>query len=316
MPLDPSAQRFLDLLAAGRTASPDTPDIAAQRANFRSLLQLAGASGPATVTTRDDVIDGPGGPLRLRLYTPAEPSGPGPGLLFFHGGGFVAGSLDTHDAICRILADVSGCRVVSVDYRLAPEHRFPAAIEDGLAALTALTADPEKWSIDRSRLAVGGDSVGGGLAAVICQEWRKRGKAPVAAQLLICPVLDAVGDSPSRQLFAKGHYLEADMIASDFANYCPASVDRNDPRLSPLRQSDFSGLPPAIIHAVEFDPFRDEAIQYGERLRQAGIAATVTCHPGMLHQFYAFSRLIPKGGTALTAIGQELREFLSIRKGG
>jgi acetyl esterase/lipase len=314
MPLDPSAQRFLDVLAAGRAAGVSTRDLATQRANFRNLLQLAGTPGPATVASRDDVINGPGGPLRLRLYAPAAASGTGPGLLFFHGGGFVAGSLETHDAICRVLTDASGCRVVAVDYRLAPECPFPAAIEDGLAALTALITDPEKWGIDRSRLAIGGDSIGGGLAAVICQQWRKRGEAPLAAQLLICPVLDAVGDSSSRQLFAKGYYLEADMIASDFANYCSTDVDRSDPRLSPLRQSDFSGLPPAIIHAAEFDPFRDEAVQYGERLRHAGIAATVTCHQGMLHQFYAFSRLIPKGGVALAAIGRELGEFLSARK--
>jgi acetyl esterase/lipase len=312
MPLDPSAQRFLDLLAAGRAAGAGKPDLATQRESFRSLLQLAGAPGPATVASRDEAIAGPGGSLRLRLYTPAAASGAvGAGLLFFHGGGFVAGDLETHDGICRVLADASGCRVVALDYRLAPEHPFPAAVEDGLAALEALAADPNKWGIDRSRLALGGDSVGGGLAAALCQEWRKRGEAPLAAQLLICPVLDAAGDSPSRQSFAKGYYLEVDMIAADFAYYCLADQDRRDPRLSPLRQKDFSGLPPALIHAAEFDPFRDETIAYGELLRQAGIAATATCHEGMIHQFYAFSKLIPKGGAALTAIGRELGEFLS-----
>jgi len=314
MPLDPSAQRLIDLLAAGRAAGASKPDLAAQRESFRSLLQLAGAPGPATVASRDEAIDGPGGPLRLRLYTPeAASEEAGPCLLFFHGGGFVAGNLETHDGICRVLGDASGCRVAALDYRLAPEHPFPAAIEDGLAALTTLVADPNPWRIDKSQLALGGDSVGGGLAAVLCQEWRKRGEAPLAAQLLICPVLDAVGVSPSRQLFAKGYYLEADMIEADFAYYCSADADRSDLRLSPLRQKDFSGLPPALIHAAEFDPFRDEAIRYGELLRQVGIAAAVTCHDGMVHQFYAFSRLIPQGGAALTAIGRELGEFLSGR---
>jgi acetyl esterase/lipase len=314
MPLDPSAQRFLDLLAAGRKAGAGKPDLATQRESFASLLRLAGAPNPATVASRDEAINGPGGPLRLRLYAPSNAGiGAGPALLFFHGGGFVAGNLETHDGICRVLADASGCRVVAVDYRLAPEHPFPAAIEDGLAALTALVADPNKWGIDKSRLALGGDSVGGGVAAVLCQEWRKRGQTPLAAQLLICPVLDAIGDSPSRQSFAKGYYLEADMIAADFAHYCSANEDRTDPRISPLRQTDFSALPPAFIHAAEFDPFRDEAIAYGELLRQAGIAATATCHDGMIHQFYAFSKLILNGGAALTAIGKELGEFLTRR---
>jgi len=311
MPLDPSAQRFLDLLAAGRAASASEPDVASKRENFRNLLQLAGAPGASTIASRDLAIAGPGGPMQLRIYTPpAAGAGAGPVLLFFHGGGFVAGGLDTHDSVCRTLAEASGCRVIAVDYRLAPEHPFPSAIEDGLAALTALMADPKGWDIDVSRIVIGGDSVGANLAAVICQEWRKLDGAPLAAQLLICPVLDAVGDLPSRQTFAEGYYLDAKMIADDFACYCPADIDRADPRVSPLRQSDFAGLPAAIIHAAEYDPFRDEAIRYGEMLRRAGVPAAVTCHQGMIHQFYAFSRLIPKGASALAAMGRELGESL------
>ncbi|HEX3858042.1 MAG TPA: alpha/beta hydrolase [Pseudolabrys sp.] len=312
MAVDPSVQKLLDLLAAGRSASSAGQDIAAQRNNFRGLLKLAGGSSPTMVTSRDDVIAGPGGPLRLRLYKPQAASvAAGPGLLFLHGGGFYAGDLDTHDGICRVLAEASGCRIVAVDYRLAPKHPFPAAIEDGVVALTALRADPKKWGIDSWQLAIGGDSVGGNLAAVICQQWRSLGHPQLAAQLLICPALDAAGDLPSRRLFANGYYLEADMIAEDFARYCPSDIETVDPRLSPLRQSDLSGLPPAIIHAAECDPFCDEAVRYGERLREAGVAAAVTVHPGMIHLFYAFSRFIPKARAVLETIGRELGEVLS-----
>ncbi len=311
MAVDPSVQKLLDLVVAGRSASSAGQDIAAQRNNFRGLLKLAGGSSPTTVASRDDVIAGPGGPLRLRLYKPQAASATaGPGLLFLHGGGFYAGDLDTHDGICRVLAEASGCRIIAADYRLAPEHPFPAAIEDGIAALMALQGDPKKWGIDASRLAIGGDSVGGNLAAVICQQWRSFGHPPLAAQLLVCPALDAAGDLPSRSLFANGYYLEADMIAEDFARYCPSAIETADPRLSPLRQSDLSGLPPAIIHAAEYDPFRDEAFRYGERLRDAGVSAAVTVHPRMIHLFYAFSRFIPKGRAALETMGRELGEAL------
>ena len=312
MPLDPTAQRFLDLLAAGRSSASRELDVATRRDGFRGLLHLAGGPSPAAVASTDDVIAGPGGPLRLRHYVPPSASNqPGPTLLFMHGGGFYAGSIETHDGICRALADASGCRVVAVDYRLAPEHPFPAAIEDGLAAVMALYTNAARWNIDPSRIAVGGDSVGGNLAAVICQEWRRLDQPPLAAQLLICPALDAVGDMPSRQLFAKGYYLESDMIADDFACYCPAEADRSEPRLSPLHQRDLSALPPAIIHAAEFDPFRDEALRYGELLRAAGVPATVTCHAGMIHLFHAFSRFIPLGATALAAMGRELGALVS-----
>ena len=196
------------------------------RDGFRGLLHLAGGPSPAAVASTDDVIAGPGGPLRLRHYVPPSASNQlGPTLLFMHGGGFYAGSIETHDGICRALADASGCRVVAVNYRLAPEHPFPAAIEDGLAAVMALYTNAARWNIDPSRIAVGGNSVGGNLAAVICQEWRRLDQPPLAAQLLICPALDAVGDMPSRQLFPKGYYLESDMIADNFACYCPAEAD-------------------------------------------------------------------------------------------
>jgi acetyl esterase/lipase len=315
MPLDPSAQKFIDLLAAGRSTTSGDLDVATRRESFRGLLHLAGGPGPSTIASRDDGIDGAGGTLHLRLYTPPHVSNDaGPALLYFHGGGFFGGSLETHDPICRLLAEASGCRIVAADYRLAPEHPFPAAIDDGLTALTALTANPEKWNIDASRLAVGGDSVGGNLAAVICQEWRRLGHAPLAAQVLICPVLDAIGDLPSRRLFGNGYYLESKMIADDFACYGPAGADRSDPRLSPLRAGNFSGLPAAIIHAAEYDPVRDEALRYGELLRAAGVPATVTCHQGMIHLFYAFSRFIPMSRIALMAIGKELGEILSGRQ--
>jgi acetyl esterase len=314
VPLDPSVRKFLDLLAAGQPGATAVPDVATRRANFRNLLRLATGPAPQAVDTHDDRVAGPGGPIKLRAYTPASAAAAnGPALMFMHGGGFIAGDLETHDGVCRTLADASGCRVIAVDYRLAPAHRFPAAIDDGLAVLTALMADPEKWRIDLPRLAIGGDSVGANLAAVICQQWRDSGRAPLAAQLLICPALDLAGEFPSRQLFANGYYLDAKMLADDLANYRPDGISLEDPRLSPLRNANLSGLPPALIHAAEYDPFRDEAIAYGEALNKAGVVATVTLHPGMIHLFYALPKFVPQGGIALAAIGKQLGERLSKR---
>jgi acetyl esterase/lipase len=211
MALDPHVSRFLDMMALG---SSNGIDLAARREGLRGLARLA-AAGLATgpVTVRDITVPGPGGALSLRLYTP-EGEEPGPGLVFLHGGGLVTGDLDTHDALCRTLCDAGRMRVVAVAYRLAPEHPFPAALEDALAATRWVMEHADEVGIDPARLAVGGESAGAGLAARICQELRETGQRP-AAQLLICPVLDLHGMGASRRDFARGYFLDEATIQGD-----------------------------------------------------------------------------------------------------
>lgn len=306
MTLDPHARRFLDMIAMGGVAEPD---VAGRRASLRSLARLA-ARGAEPAETRDLILPGPGGPLHARLYAPAgAEAGLSAGLLFFHGGGFVAGDLDTHDGICRALTAASGCRTVSVAYRLAPEHPFPAAVEDARASLAWVAAHAPALGIDPVRLAVGGDSAGAGLAARLAQEAREHGPA-IAAQVLLCPVLDGVGEGASRADYASGYFLDAATIARDVEALGLAGLDLADPRLSPLRAASLAGLPPAIIHTAEYDIVRDDGTAYAARLAEAGVPVRHTCHRGMIHFFYGLGGLVPAGRPALAAIGRELAEVV------
>ncbi len=307
MPLDPRAKRFLDMIAAGSGSEPS--DVEAERAAFRLLMQNAGTE-PAAVGTRDILVPGGAGLLPARLYDPSN-QGIRPGLVFFHGGGLVAGDLDTHDGICSQLAAAADCRVVSVGYRLAPEHPFPAAVEDAVTATAALSQMAATMGIDGRRLAVGGDSVGAILAVVACQEATRRRGPGIRAQLLICPILDARRDSESHRLFAEGHFLRGDTFDRQMEAYGGAALDRDDPRISPGRTGDVSGMPPAIIHTAEFDPVRDDGAAYAERLSEAGVPVRYTCHPGMIHLFYGLGRVIPQGRAALQTIGASLAASLA-----
>ncbi|WP_132252505.1 alpha/beta hydrolase [Methylobacterium segetis] len=306
MTLDPHARRFLDMIAMGGVAEPD---VAGRRASLRSLARLA-ARGAEPAETRDLILPGPGGPLHARLYVPAgAEAAPSAGLLFFHGGGFVAGDLDTHDGICRALTAASGCRTVSVAYRLAPEHPFPAAVEDARASLAWVAAHAPALGIDPARLAVGGDSAGAGLAARLAQEAREHGPA-IAAQILLCPVLDGVGEGASRADYASGYFLDAATIARDVEALGLAGLDLADPRLSPLRAASLAGLPPAIIHTAEYDIVRDDGTAYAARIAEAGVPVRHTCHRGMIHFFYGLGGLVPAGRPALAAIGRDLAEVV------
>jgi acetyl esterase/lipase len=233
-----------------------------------------------------------------------------PGLIYFHGGGLVAGSLDTHDSICRTLANETGCRLISVDYRLAPEHKFPAAVVDSYAASIWVVEHAAELRIDRNRIAVAGDSAGATLAAIVCQLAGQTRGLEFAAQLLLCPITDFAAQTESRAAFAKGYLLDEAMIERDLEYYIPAGVDVRDPRISPLRALDLSGLPSAYIHTAEFDPLRDEGRAYAEKLTRAGVKVVYTCHLGMIHAFYGMLSAIPYARTALKRIGSELRARL------
>ncbi len=307
MPLDPRAKRLLDTVALGARAGSGPVTAAERRRSFRALMALGGGPGPA-MPVRDASVPGPAGPLPVRLYAPAE--APAPGLVFFHGGGLVAGDLDTHDALCRRLAAAAGCRVVAVDYRLAPEHPFPAAQEDAVAAVRAVAATTQEFGLDPGRLAVGGDSGGATLAAVAAGACRDAGEPRLRLLLLLCPVLDLATERPSRVAFGQGYLLDRATMARDLADALPEGVAPSDPRVSPLRAARVEGLPPTVIHTAEFDPLRDEGEAYAARLREAGVPVRHTCHPGLIHHFLALDRLIPAAGPALAGVGAEMREAM------
>ncbi|MFI4933969.1 MAG: alpha/beta hydrolase [Caulobacterales bacterium] len=311
MTMDPKARRLLDMLGAGR-GIPAAPETAAlRRAALRDLAEIADDRGEGSGESCDLNLVTDAGPVPARLYSPPDaPIGALPALVFFHGGGWVAGGLDTHDGLCRRLAAAAGCRVIALDYPLAPEHPFPVAIDAGLGALAEVARGAQALGVDPARLVVGGDSAGATIAAAVCQSAQLLGGPAIAAQLLICPILDVAEESPSRKAFAEGHFLERATLERDLADYCPGA-DRADRRLSPLRAASLAGQPPTLIHTAEFDPFRDEGQAYAARLRQAGVRVTATCHPGMIHYFYAMARAIPYARTAAAMIGEELRQALA-----
>jgi acetyl esterase len=252
-------------------------------------------------------IPGPGGPIAGRLYVPAAANGPAPLLVYYHGGGWVIGDLDTHDDPCRFLASRSGAAVLSVDYRLAPEHPFPAAAEDALAAYEWAAADAERLGVDPKRIAVGGDSAGGNLAAATCLTAREGGIPLPAMQLLIYPVTETAGTATSRRTFAEGFLLtRADMDWFE-ERYLPPGTDRDDPRVDLLGAPDLSGLPPAYIAIAGFDPLRDEGLAFAERLRAAGTPVAARLHPGLVHSFANLTAVSPTARAAMLEAAGALR---------
>jgi acetyl esterase/lipase len=316
MPLDPHAERLLEMLAVAvpakrARAGAGQPDTTARRQAFENLLRLGGAPEPVG-SIENFAAPGPGGPIPLRQYTPLRPvAEPAPALVYFHGGGMVAGSLDSYDAVCRTLANAGCCRVVAVGYRLAPESPFPAALEDGCAALSWLFSQSVPLRIDPRRVGVGGDSAGANLAAVVCQLFRHVPAQKLALQLLLCPILDVGAETDSRRSFAAGYLIDLEDHAQELQDYLPAGADRTDPRVSPLRTADLAGLPVTHIHTAEFDPMRDEGLAYAERLRGAEVEVYYTCHAGMIHLFYALTGLIPAAGTALRGIAAQMAPALA-----
>jgi acetyl esterase len=311
VPLDPRVKRFLDVLAAVNPPDAANTTVEQRRLGLAELLKLAGP--PASVGSIEDrTLPGPGGALAIRIYTPlgANPK-PMPGLVYFHGGGFVAGSVDTHDSIARSLANTGACRVVSVDFRLAPEHRFPAALDDALAAVAYIDANAAGLGIDAARLGVCGDSAGGTLAAATAQTIVRIGGPRLALQVLICPILDYSRSAPSRLELARGYLIDQATLDHDLLHYLPPGTDRADPRISPLRADTLSGLPHTLIHTAEYDPMRDEGREYFERLTGAHSPVSYTCHPGMIHLFYGLGAVIPYARTAFEQIGGEIRAALA-----
>ncbi len=305
MPLDPQAQMVLDQLTllGGKETYEQTPQEA--RDAMRAMIGLLGEGEPV-VAVENRRIPGPGGEIALRIYTPRG-TAPFPLLVFFHGGGWVIGDIDTHDGMCRSLANGAGCVVVSVDYRLAPEHPFPAAPEDCYAATQWVAQNAASLQGDASRIAVGGDSAGGNLAAVVCLMARDRGGPKLDFQLLIYPATDLRMQSPSIDENAEGYMLTKRNMLWYRGHYLARDADKLNPLASPLLAKNLSGLPPTLIITAEYDPLRDEGEQYAARLTAAGVPVTVSRYSGMIHGFLSMAEILDQGKVALAQSCQALR---------
>jgi acetyl esterase len=312
MALDPQAKAVIELvIKAGRppyhTLSPKEA-----RQLFLETRLVSTPSPPAIGTVRDVVAEGPLGLIPLRLYRPAGvPDAVRlPVYVYFHGGGWVIGDLESHDVLCRQLTAESGACVIAVDYRLAPEHKFPAATDDAWAATRWTVAHAAELGVDAARLAVGGDSAGGNLAAAVALMARDAGGPPVALQVLIYPVTDVGRESPSYTDFADGYLLTRDSMRWFTAHYLSKPADGADWRASPLRAPSLAGLPPALVITAGFDPLRDEGAAYATRLREAGVTVDYVAFGGMIHGFVGMGRVLDTALRAVTLIGASLRQAL------
>jgi acetyl esterase len=278
------------------------------REGYKLVAAMSGS--PAELaSTVDRTIPGPAGDLPIRVYTP-NGDGPFPLVAFFHGGGFTIGSIETHDIVCQQLAAGVEAVVVSVEYRLAPEHKFPAAFDDATAATTWIHAHAAELGGDPERFAVAGDSAGGNLAAGVCHHARDSGGPPIRFQLLIYPTLDARMGHPSIKENFDALFLGEDTMSWFFDHYASTPGDKLDPRLSPLLAADFAGLPPALIITAEYDPLRDEGEEYGEKLQAAGVPVTVSRYDGMTHAFVQLAGVLEDGQRAMKESVDALRAGL------
>jgi acetyl esterase len=276
------------------------------RAQYEARIVLM--APPAEIAgVREQIIAGPDRPLRLRIYTPPG-TGPFPLLVFFHGSGFVLCSLDTHDGMCRNLCAAAGCVVASVDYRLAPEHKFPAGIEDCLHATRWAAAHATELGADASRIAVAGDSAGGNMAAVTAIRVRDEGGPALCGQLLLYPVTDYyTPGTPSYEANAEGYGLTRDTMKWFWDHYLCDPSEGEHPHASPLRAPDLSGLPPALVITAEYDPLRDEGELYAKKLRASGVPTTFTRYDGVNHGFMFWVGVVDKAGAAMNEACEWLR---------
>jgi len=305
----PQVQVLLDMLAQmdGPTFSELPPDEA--RAMYKALSAME--QGEEVDRVDDRHVPGDHGDIPIRVYTPHAAVGEAHGvLLWFHGGGWVIGDLDTADATCRALANRAGCVVVSVDYRLAPEHQAPAALDDCMTALAWTVENFELLGVDASKVAVGGDSAGGNLAALVCQRVRDEFGPDVDFQLLVYPVADLTLSHPSIDENAEGFFLTKATMQWFVAHYL-ADADPKDPKVSPLHADDLTGLPPALVITAELDPLRDEGEAYAARLHEAGVPTLHIRYDGQIHGFMSMPGMLDDATDALDRAGAALRAALA-----
>lgn len=298
--LEAETRALLDLMDAavkgGRPRLETLPHAVGRKA-VDKMSEDGEAEPPEVAEVADGGFAGPASEIRFRRYRPiGAKAGLLPTLIYYHGGGFVIGNIETHDSTCRRLANKSRCQVISIDYRLAPEHPFPAPIDDGLAAFRHIRDNAESFGADAARIAVGGDSAGGAMAAVVCQLCRDAKEQGPAFQMLIYPATDSSKESASRKAFAEGYFLSGALMTWFWEAYVPdEDTDLADLRLSPLLAKDFTGLPPAFVLTAGYDPLRDEGRAYADRLIDAGVKTTYVNYPGTIHGFFSMTRFLKQG---------------------
>ena len=309
MPVDPLVKAFLDKAAAIPRPKPwELPPMMA-RQGFAGMMQLTGPKDVPVGKVDNFTIPGPGGDIRARAYAPIAAVGPQAALIYFHGGGFVVGSLESHDGLCRLFAAEGGFKVIAVDYRLAPEHPWPAAVDDAMAAVQWIEANATELGVDGGRIAVGGDSAGGMLTAIVTQAARTT-KLKIACQMLLFPSTQIGGETSSLHEFAVGYFLERRTVEHFAAMYAPPGIDRNSPKVSPLRARDFSGLPPAFVMLGGYDPLHDEGLAYAEKLKAAGVKVTIADYPSMVHCFIYLQTVLPEAHEAVSRAAKAVKMAL------
>lgn len=311
--LHPQAQALLRLMEERGVPPTHTLAPADARAFYRERRTFTQPEPPQVGAVRDLEARGPAGPVPLRSYRPlgADADAVLPVLVYYHGGGWVIGDLDTHDVLCRQLCNQSGCAVIAVDYRLAPEHRFPAAVDDAVAATRWVRDNAAKLKVDGSRLAVGGDSAGGNLAAVVALIARDAGDLPIAFQLLIYPATDQRRGWPSHVANGQGYLLTRESMDYYHDHYLPDPAQDTDWRASPLLAADHAKLPPALVLTAGYDPLRDEGLQYAHRLSAAGNRAALVNFERQIHGFITMGRVIDEADVAVQVCASQLRQALA-----
>jgi len=312
MALDPQAANVIDLIVKSGRPAYHTLSPKEARRLFLETRPASTPPAPQIGAVRDVSAEGPLGAIPLRVYRPV--GGPDstrlPVLVFFHGGGWVIGNIESHDVACRQVTAEAGISVISVDYRLAPEHKFPAPVDDAWAATRWIVAHADELGVDGRRLAVGGDSAGGNLAAVVALLARDAGGPKIALQVLTYPVTDLGAETKSYADLADGYMLTRDSMRWFRAQYLAKEEDALDWRVSPIRAASLAGVAPALVITAGFDPLRDEGEAYACRLREAGVSVDAVCFGGMIHGFVPMGRLIDTAFRGVTLIAGALRQAL------
>lgn len=312
MPLHPQAERFLKTWYSLNLPAMETNPVDESR---KLLLSGAGLlpGCPEMARCEEHAIPVDGGTIRSRLVVPAGVTDPKPGVcLYFHGGGWVFNNIDTHDDVARRMAAAAGCAFLNVDYRLAPEHPYPTAVEDAWAALKWVADEADALGLDAGRIAVAGDSAGGNLAAAVCLMTRDRQGPPIRQQSLIYPITDCDLTRPSYQENAEGYFLTTSQMHWFWNHYCPEEERRTEPYVSPIR-GDLRDLPPALILTAEFDPLRDEGEAYAKALRQAGVAVVQQRYDGLIHAFVRRVETFDAARDAIQQVGQSIGQSFAGR---
>lgn len=316
MTLDPQSAWVLELVEKAGNPTLDSLDVPDARALFEDTawrldfepVEMAG------IDALEIPVDG--ATIAARAYSPdgMAADAAAPALVFFHGGGWVVGSLDTHDRLCRKLAELARCKVIAVAYRLAPEHPFPGPVEDAVAAFRWIVGEAAALGIDPARIAVGGDSAGGNLSAVLCQATRDAGNAVRPCfQLLLYPATDFAGEYASREANAEGYMLTQSLMDYFGDHYMGGWTKPEDPRLSPLRAASLADLPPALVVTAGYDPLQGEGLAYADALEAAGVAVACRDYPGMLHGFFNFGGAVKVAGRAVGEAAADLRNAFGAR---